>query len=95
MIGTPSGMVPRGMTAGVIAYHYVPYSITALHTRIGPHTARFRTSMKRFFRSRYSSGRESFERWGKVFPIQLGEKSRAIDCLTVLSQGSSSSRSEL
>jgi len=28
----------------------VPYSITALHTRIGPHTARLSHSMKRFFR---------------------------------------------
>jgi PHP-associated len=50
VIGSSSGIVSRGMTAGVIAYHYVPYSVTALHTRIGPHTARLRHSMKRFFR---------------------------------------------
>jgi predicted metal-dependent phosphoesterase TrpH len=50
VIGSPSGIVSRGMTAGVIACHYVPYSITALHTRIGPHTARLSHSMKRFFR---------------------------------------------
>jgi predicted metal-dependent phosphoesterase TrpH len=48
--GSSSGIVSRGMTAGVIAYNYVPYSVTALHTRIGPHTARLRHSMKRFFR---------------------------------------------
>jgi predicted metal-dependent phosphoesterase TrpH len=50
VIGGSSGIVSRGMTAGVIACHYVPYSITALHTRIGPHTARLNHSMKRFFR---------------------------------------------
>jgi predicted metal-dependent phosphoesterase TrpH len=52
VIGSPSGILSRGMTAGVIAYNYVPYSVTALHTRIGPHTTRIRHSMQRFFRSR-------------------------------------------
>ena len=28
VIGSSSGIVSRGMTAGVIAYHYVPYSVT-------------------------------------------------------------------
>lgn len=50
VIGSPPGFVSRGVTAGVIAYHYVPYSVTALHTRIGPHTTRIRHSMQRFFR---------------------------------------------
>ena len=39
VIGSPSGIVSRGMTAGVIAYNYLPYSATALHTRLGPHTS--------------------------------------------------------
>ncbi len=52
VIGSPSGIVSRGMTAGVIAYNYVPYSVTALHTRFGPHTTRLKHSMRRFFRSR-------------------------------------------
>jgi predicted metal-dependent phosphoesterase TrpH len=52
VIGSPSGIVSRGMTAGVIAYNYLPYSATALHTRLGPHTSRLRHSMRRFFRSR-------------------------------------------
>ena len=52
VIGSPSGIVSRGMTAGVIAYNYLPYSATALHTRFGPHTSRLRHSMRRFLRSR-------------------------------------------
>ncbi|MEN6517991.1 MAG: PHP-associated domain-containing protein [Methanospirillum sp.] len=52
VVGSPSGIVSRGMTAGVIAYHYVPYSVTALHARIEPHTARLGRSVRRFLRSR-------------------------------------------
>lgn len=52
VVGSPSGIVSRGMTGGVIAYHYIPYAGTALHTRVGPHTARLGHLMRRFFRSR-------------------------------------------
>jgi len=50
--GSSSGLISRCMTAGVIGYHYLPYSVTLLHTRAGPHTARLRQTMRRFFRQR-------------------------------------------
>lgn len=52
VVGSPSGIVSRGVTAGVIACNYVPFTATALHTRIGPHTTRIRHSVYRFFRPR-------------------------------------------
>jgi len=50
VIGSSSGIASRFMTGGVIACHYVPYSVNVLHTRIGLHTNRLRHSMRRFFR---------------------------------------------
>lgn len=40
--GLPGGIISRGLTAGVIGYHYLPYSVTALKAWIEPHSSRFR-----------------------------------------------------
>jgi predicted metal-dependent phosphoesterase TrpH len=45
VVGSPSGVVSRGVTAGVIACNYLPYSATALRTRLGH-------SMRRLLRPR-------------------------------------------
>ena len=48
--GTSSGIASRLVTGSVIAYHYIPYTVTCLHTRIGMHADRLRCSVRRIFR---------------------------------------------
>ncbi len=50
VVGSSSGIASRRMTAGVIGYHYFPYSASFLHTRISPHAARLIHSLEQFFR---------------------------------------------
>ena len=51
VIGSSSGIASRGMTAGVIAYHYLPYSVSFLNAHVRPHLTRFRNTVDQFFRS--------------------------------------------
>lgn len=45
--GLPGGVLSRGMTAGVIGLHYVPYAITVLQARTEPYSTRLRASIRR------------------------------------------------
>jgi predicted metal-dependent phosphoesterase TrpH len=46
VVGSSSGIASRVMTGSVIAYHYVPYSVNFLHTRIGLHTNRLKRLLR-------------------------------------------------
>lgn len=48
--GSCSGIASRVATGSVIGYHYLPYSVKALHSGMGSHAGRIMHSMKRFFR---------------------------------------------
>lgn len=48
--GSSSGITSRGATAAIIGFHYIPYSASLMHTRIGPHTAQLTRSLSRIFR---------------------------------------------